>query len=128
MQPRNIFGFLRRETQRVFGEGTYLFLPTARGGTAYTVVVPCTSSVARGRSRGLAGVLSLPADTRTIEVDAAALPFEPRPDDILLFGNAVRNSSGVWVQDPAAAAQKFRITSADKASYHTHWRIEVERH
>lgn len=128
MQPRNIFGVLRRETQRVFGEGTYLFFPTARGGASYTVVVPCTSSVARGRSRGLAGVLSLAADTRTIEVDDAALPFPPRPDDIVLFGNAVRNSSGVWIQDPAAPAQKFKITSADKASYHTHWRIEVERH
>jgi hypothetical protein len=128
MQPRNIFGFLRRETQRVFGEGTYLFFPAARGGTAYTVVVPCTSSVARGRASGLAGVLSLPADTRTVEVDDDALPFVPRPDDILLFGNAVRNSAGVLIQDPAAPAQKFKITVPYKAPYHTHWRIEIERH
>ena len=96
--------------------------------TAYTVVVPCTSSVSRGRARDLSGVLNMAADTRTIEVDATGLPFEPRPEDIILFGNAIRHASGALVQDPAAPAVKYRITSADKATYHAHWRLEVERH
>lgn len=128
MITRSIFSFLRRETQRVFGEGCYLFLPAARGAGTYTVVVPCTSSVSRGRTRDLSGMLNMAADTRTIEVDASGLPFEPRPEDIVLFGNAVINASGVLVQDPAAPALKYRITSADKATYHSHWRLEVERH
>jgi hypothetical protein len=128
MITRSVFSFLRRETQRTFGEGCYLFLPATRGAGTYTVVLPCTSSVARGRARDLSGVLNMAADTRTIEVDAAGLPFEPRPEDIVLFGNAIRNASGVWIQDPAAPAVKYRITSADKAAYHTHWRLEVERH
>jgi len=128
MITRSIFSFLRRETQRVFGDGCYLFFPTARGGVAYTVVLPCTSSVSRGRARDLSGVLNMAADTRTIEVDATGLPFEPRPEDIIFFGNAIRHASGALVQDPAAPAVKYRITSADKATYHAHWRLEVERH
>jgi hypothetical protein len=128
MNPLSTFRFLRQETQRVFGEGTFAFFPTSRGGTDYTLVLPCTSSAVRGRNGDAAGLLKMATDSRTIEVDAASLPYDPRPDDIILFGSAVRNASYQWAADPAKPPAKFRIVSADKSTFHSHWRIEVERH
>jgi len=128
MPITDCFRFMRRETQRVFGDGTFAHFPAARGGDTYTVVLPCTSAPVRGRNGDAAGLLKMSSDTRIIEIDAAGLAYNPRPDDILLFGPAVRNASYQWAADPANPPSRYRIVSADKASFHAHWRIEIERH
>jgi hypothetical protein len=125
-----IFGFLNTQTSRTFGEGSYLFFPTTRGGTTYSVVLPCTAAANRGRANPGMGLLTMPADTRTFHIAAEGLPFEPRPEDIIQFGTAVRdpNNPGGYMANPDIPPRKYRITTADKATFHEHWRIEAEVH
>lgn len=127
---RNIFGFLHTQTQRTFGEGSYLFFPEARGGTTYSVVLECTASANRGSANPAMGLLTMPADSRTFNIADAKLPFEPRTDDIIQFGKAVRDPAnpGKFMADPANPPRKYRILTAYKATFHTHWRIEAEVH
>lgn len=130
MIATSIFGFLREETQRSFGEGSYLFFPTVRGGTAYTVIVPCTAGTNRGKAQPLPGLLTMAADDRVFDVAADAVPFEPRPDDILLYGTPIADpgNPGTLIADPANPPVKYRLTAANKASFHSHWHLSAERH
>lgn len=202
MIATGIFNFLRSETQRSFGEGSYLFFPAERGGSSYTVIVPCTAGTNRGKGRDLSGLLTMAADTRVFDVAAADVPFDPRPEDILLYGTpiadtakaatavpatdkitvaahgyaegtALRLTATVWpaplvsgklyyvragtsgdfelaeapggaavplntagsgltvaklIADPENPPVKYRLTAADKATFHTHWRLSAERH
>jgi hypothetical protein len=125
-----IFGFLHTQTSRTFGEGSFLFFPAERRGTSYTVVLPCTAAANRGRANAAAGLLTMPSDTRTFHIAAEGLPFEPRPEDIIQYGPAVRDPAnpGQYMADPDNPPRKYRITSADKATFHEHWRIEAEVH
>lgn len=130
MIASGIFSFLREQTQRSFGEGTYLFFPTARGGSAYTVIVPCTAGTGRGQAKDMPGLLTMGTDTRVFDVAATAVPFEPRPGDILLFGSAVDDPAnpGTLIPDPAATPLKYMLTGANRASFHSHWRLTAEKH
>lgn len=125
-----IFDFLRSETQRTYGEGSYLFFPTARGGTSYTVIVPCTAGTNRGKTRDLPGLLTMAADTRVFDVAAAGVPFDPRPDDIVLYGTPIDDpgNPGTLIPDPDHPPVKFRLTAADKSTFHTHWHLTAEQH
>lgn len=127
---RTIFSFLQTQTLRAFGEGSYLFFPAARGGATYTVIVPCTAGTNRGQSKGLPGLLTLPTDSRVFDVAEELVPFAPRPDDLILFGTPIEQpgSPGTLIADPSAPPEKYRITAAHKATYHTHWHITAERH
>ena len=126
----NIFGFLHKQTARTFGEGSYLFFPATRRGTTYSIVLPCTAAANRGRANAAAGLLTMPSDTRTFHIAAAGLPFEPRPEDIIQYGTAIRDPDhpGQYMADPANPPRKYRITTADKATFHQHWRLEAEIH
>ena len=125
-----IFGFLHEQTSRTFGEGSFLFFPSERRGTVYSVVLPCTAAANRGRANAAAGLLTMPSDTRTFHIAAAGLPFEPRPEDIIQYGPAVLDPAnpGQYIADPDNPPRKYLITSADKATFHEHWRIEAEVH
>lgn len=130
MIATGIFDFLRRETQRSFGAGSYLFFPTERRGTTYTVIVPCTAGTNRGKSRDLTGILTMGADSRVFDVAASDVPFEPRPEDTVLFGTPIDDPDhpGTLIADPDHPPVKYRLTSADKATFHTHWRLTAEIH
>lgn len=124
----NAFGFLREQVHRTFHADTFLWLPEARGGTDYTVAVPCVAGMQRGASQALVGLLTIPTDGVVFDVEAALLPFEPRPEDHLMYGVGVRNpDTGDWEQDADRPAVKFKITGASKAEYHSHWRLTAER-
>lgn len=126
----NIFGFLHTETQRVFGESTFLFFPTARGGNSYTVAVRCTAAPVRQRDKEKAGLLTMDVGTQVFNVAAADLPFEPRAEDLVCFGSAIEDpaTTGAYMQDPDNPPQKYRITDAAKAPFHAHWRLTCQRH
>lgn len=130
MIASSIFRFLQQQTQRSFGEGSYLFFPTARGGTTYTTIVPCTAGTNRGRAQPLTGLLSVSTDDRTFDVAADSVPFEPRPEDILLYGTAIDDPAnpGTLIADPANPPVKYRLTAAHKATFHAHWHLTAERH
>lgn len=128
MIASSIFSFLRQETQRAFGEGSYLFFPATRGATTYTVIVACTAGTNRGQANAMSGLLTMATDSRVFDVAAADVPFEPRPDDIVLYGTALTAGDGTLSQDPDNPPVKFRLTSADKATFHAHWHLAAEKH
>ena len=130
MIATGIFDFLRSETQRSFGEGSYLFFPATRGGTTYTVIVACTAGTNAGQGKDLSGLLTLPTDSRSFDVASSSVPFEPRPDDIVLFGTPIDDpeNPGTLIADPDSPPVKYRLTGANKATFHTHWHLTAERH
>lgn len=130
MIATGIFSFLRSETQRAFGEGSYLFFPATRGAVTYTVIVPCTAGTNRGRGRDLTGLLTIGTDTRVFDVATEDVPFEPRPDDLVLYGTPIDDpdNPGTLIADPDNPPAKYRLTAADNASFHTHWHLTAERH
>lgn len=128
MIASQIFSFLREETQRSFGEGSYLYFPSARGGTSYTVIVACTAGTNRGRSTDMSGLLTMGADTRVFDVAAADVPFDPQAQDIVLYGTALEAADGTLSQDPDNPPVKYRLTAADKATFHAHWHLTAEIH
>ncbi len=134
MIATGIFSFLRSETQRSFGENSYLFFPATRGSatadTDYTVIVPCTAGSNRGKATGVAGLLSISTDGRVFDVAAADVPFAPEPEDFVLYGAAIPDpdNPGELMADPDNPPVKYRLTGADKASFHSHWRLIAELH
>lgn len=130
MIASGIFSFLREETQRSFGEGSYLFFPATRGGSSYTVIIPCTAGTNRGKTRDLTGLLTMGTDSRSFDVDASAVPFDPRPEDIVLFGTPLDDpeNPGGFIADPDHPPARYRLTGADKATFHSHWHLTAELH
>lgn len=195
---RRIFGQTHQLSLHSFGGDSYLFFPLTRGASTYPRMVACVAAANRGNARDMMGALTMATDSRVFHVAADFLPFDPRPEDIVLSGLAslataqaatasastgritaaahgfadgalvhvitppaqliharryyVRDATAndfklaatpggtailvddatvsvaAVIADPSAPPVKYRLTAANRADYHSHWRLTAEIH
>lgn len=124
------FGYLHRETQRVFGSAASKLWWAATAAAAkagsYTIGIAYAAAPLRKDERPVIGSLTIPVDGLVIHAAAADFPvaLPPRGELTCLVGPA--DNTGLA---PATTCKRYKVGNASTSEdYLIHWRLSLERH
>ncbi len=108
--------FLHSRMVRDFGTTSRMWYQATRKTGVWTVEINCAAGPVTAKAAALIGALVVAADALILHATVADFPFEPRPEDVFIYGVT------------AATGRKYKvITAVTSATNHAHYRITAER-